>query len=217
MKNVSIISKDLNLSRHLENTLTARSFKVDVFSSFSYQAVADVVLIDEDQLSTTLDHAYRIIRTINGEAIVIALSSKATIQDKVTLLNLGVDDLLQKPIQSLEILARISSVSKRIRSVEHNIFSVSDLSLNVRQQTAAVNDHLLSLTNHEFLVLLNLVKHKGIGVSRVDLMTDIWGYSDMGKTRPIDNLIKRLRKKLAEASSKTVIHTLWGKGYKIDD
>lgn len=217
MKNVAIVSKDLNLAKHLKNTLNNRRFNVDVFPMFSYQVVTNVVLIDEDQLNTTLEGAYRIIQTLNKEAIVIVFSSKVTTQDKVTLLDLGIDDVLQKPVQSLEVIARINNVLKRVKTVDQGILSAGDVSLNINHRMATVKGHTLSLTNHEFLVLLNLARNKGVGVSRADLMTDIWGYDDMGKTRPIDNLIKRLRKKLVEAKSKTAIHTVWGEGYKIEN
>jgi len=217
MKKVAIISKDLDLIKHLKQALNDQHFNVDVFSAFSQQAITDIVLVDEDQLNLSLVHVCERIQSTNKNAIVIALSSEINVQDKITLLNLGFDDALQKPIQHLEVIARIHRVLKRIRGADHAILSAGDLSLDVHQRTATVKNHVLQLTNHEFLLLSNLAENKGVPVSRIDLMNLIWGYHNMGKTRPVDNLIKRLRRKLIEAESKTAINTVWGEGYKIEN
>jgi len=217
MKKLSIISKDKKLINYLTNVLSDRHFDVVVFSVFSPQAIANIVLIDEDELNITLTHAYQLIQTNHEEAIVIALSSNAQIQTKAKLLDLGIDDYLQKPIQALEVIGRINSVSKRI-TARDNVILTGDLSLNVNHRTAKIKGQLLQLTHHEFLVLLHLAKNTGsAGISRTSLMNDIWGCDDMGKTRPIDNLIRRLRKKLMEANSETTIRTIWGEGYTIEN
>ena len=215
MNSISIISKDAILLRQLSIALNAATFYVRIFSAWEADAIADIMIIDEDKLGLTRAQSRKLIHQLSEQAIVIVVASNIDVKSKVDILDLGADDHLKKPIHDEEVLARINAVKRRMEAGLTIKTSAGDLILNKTHRIATVNDHILDLTKHEFSVLLSLVESKGGAVSRADLMDGIWGYHDMGKTRPIDNLIKRLRKKLLDAGSQLTIKVAWGYGYQL--
>ena len=73
----------------------------------------------------------------------------------------------------------------------------------------------VELTYKEFELLMYLMRHKSIAVSRDKLMEMVWGYEFAGETRTVDMHIKTLRQKLESAGCTDLIKTVRGIGYKI--
>lgn len=74
----------------------------------------------------------------------------------------------------------------------------------------------LKLTTKEYDLFEFLVKNRNMPFTREQLLEKIWGYDYIGDTRVIDDLVKRIRKKLSEIGSEVGITTIWGYGYRID-
>lgn len=224
---IGILSSDEKTLKLLDATFESNHFLSEQLShAVSLESLlmntADVLILDEQNpLKMPPTDICKLIRTKNEEVILIILANKFDLITKILALELGADDYLEKPANPLEIMARIKITLKRMhitdrRSSESTEFKFNDLYLDSERRICVANGHELRLTNYEFLTLLQLVQSKGRPVSRVSLLADVWGLASDEKTRPVDDIVRRLRKKLKERQSPTQILAIWGHGYKIE-
>ncbi|MHB1628425.1 MAG: response regulator transcription factor [Bacilli bacterium] len=154
---------------------------------------------------------------------IIMVSARDEEVDRILGLELGSDDYLAKPFSPRELVARVRTVFRRLRPAaaeekqpSHPFPSCGDLALHDDERRIASTDRDLVLTTKEFELLAYLIKHKGRAFTREQLLTQVWGYEFIGDERAIDDLVKRLRKKLGVAGSHAEIVTVWGFGYKLE-
>ena len=126
------------------------------------------------------------------------------------------------PFSPRELVARVRTVFRRLRTsgdkvVEDNHFpNCADLVLHDEERRILVKQQDLVLTAKEFELLSYLIRHKSRAFTREQLLTQVWGYDFIGDERAIDDLVKRLRKKLSALCSSAEIVTVWGYGYKLE-
>ena len=161
------------------------------------------------------------IRTVS-QVPIIFVSAKDEAVDRIIGLELGADDYLSKPFSPRELLVRLKIIFRRIEPVmvsdhETTTYQIKDLKIDDSKRVCSVKDKELSLTNNEYMLLAYLVKNKNISFTRENLIQNIWGYDYVGESRMIDDLVKRLRKKLKSFDAQVEITTVWGYGYRIDD
>lgn len=153
---------------------------------------------------------------------IIIVSAKDSESDKIAGFLLGGDDYLTKPFSPLELVLRVKSIFKRIaledvpaKNPELNLISIGDMEINTNGRYAECCGKDLKLTPMEFNLFVYLAKNKNRGVSREELLRKIWGFDAEVDTRATDDMIKRIRKKLINVTSKVKIETLWGFGFMI--
>ena len=159
-----------------------------------------------------------------SELPIIMISARDEEVDRILGLELGSDDYLSKPFSPRELVARVRTVFRRFRIVqpavanmqEERVYTCGDLVLRDEERRITCCGHDLVLTTKEFELLSYLMKHKNRPFTREQLLTQVWGYDFIGDERAIDDLVKRLRKKLSSASSHIEIVTVWGFGYKLE-
>ena len=192
----------------------ARPFYEEVKNSPPSLAILDIMLPDEDGY-TILGKLKRDGRT--KDIPVIMLTAKSSETDKVSGLEMGADDYITKPFGVMELLSRIKAVLRRTgkQSEESEVLSVEEVSVDAARRICTVNGKEVVLTYKEFELLMYLMKHESIAVSRDKLMETVWGYEFAGETRTVDMHIKTLRQKLEAAGCKNLIKTVRGIGYKI--
>lgn len=161
------------------------------------------------------------IRKVSNVPIII-ISAKDNESDKIAGLMLGSDDYMTKPFSPVELVLRVKSIFKRMELEKITIsneadINIFDITISSERRCAAVNGHDLKLTPMEFNLLIYLIKNKNKGISREELLNKIWGFDSEVDTRATDDMIKRIRKKLAHAGSILKIETLWGFGFIISD
>ena len=224
---ISILSSDKTTIKFLGASLLSGNFSCEIFPKTTsleslLNSTADILILDEQNpLKMSTIDICKIIRTKNEEVIILLLADDFNITTKILALEFGADDYLEKPANRLEIMARIKVTLKRMdytkRTVlEENEFEFNDLYLDSRRRICTINGNELKLTNHEFLTLLHLVKSNGKPVARASLLNNIWGLPSDDPTRPVDDVVRRLRKKLKEQKSPTHISSVWGHGYRIE-
>ncbi|MCL1990720.1 MAG: response regulator transcription factor [Defluviitaleaceae bacterium] len=226
-RQISILSTDETTLKLLGAASTTPHFSIEVLSDATslddlLTLHTDVLIIDDQNaLNLSAIDLCKIIRLKNEEVILIALADMFEQTLKILALELGADDYLAKPANHLEIMVRIKVTLKRMyviqkMALEADEFKFNDLYLDAQRHKCVVNGIELKLTNHEFLTLLHLVQHSGKTVSRATLLQRIWGLPGDEQTRPVDNVIRRLRKKLTDKQSSSQIVSHWGHGYRIE-
>jgi DNA-binding response OmpR family regulator len=136
--------------------------------------------------------------------------------DRIIGLEMGADDYLPKPFHLRELLARVKSVLRRAaperRRTESAELRHGDLVINAGKREVYVGDQEIRLAPKEFDLLWELLDHRGIVLTRDQLLERVWGYTFAGDTRTVDVHVRQIRRKLGDASP---IVTVWGVGYKV--
>jgi DNA-binding response OmpR family regulator len=156
-------------------------------------------------------------RRLRGEydLPIIMLTARTEDVDRIVGLELGADDYITKPFNPRELVARVGAVLRRYqKSVRPDqVLVVGDLLVDPASREARMGGCLLELRPREFDLLLALVEHRGLVLSRDQLLDLVWGYEFPGGTRTVDAHISHLRSRLEGGS--VTIETLRGIGYKL--
>ncbi|MBD7910839.1 MULTISPECIES: response regulator transcription factor [Clostridium] len=149
---------------------------------------------------------------------IIMLTAKNDIVDKILGLELGADDYLTKPFDIREVLARIKSLSRRVKKnsnekQDKNIIKIGDLYVNKTQRTVSIKEVKIDFTAMEFDLIYLLLSNLEVAYSREQLLDKVWGINYIGGTRTVDTHVQRIRKKLGE-DYQNLIQTVHGVGYK---
>ncbi len=155
-----------------------------------------------------------------SELPIIFVSARDEEFDRVLGLEIGGDDYLAKPFSPRELVARVKNLMKRVdkmASVKDDKVLIKDICIYYDRRSVDKGGEELKLTTKEYELFEFLVKNKNMPFGREQLVERIWGYDYIGDSRIIDDLVKRIRKKLSEIGSQAEITTVWGYGYKIDE
>ena len=151
---------------------------------------------------------------------IIMLTARDDDVDKIVGLELGADDYLTKPFNPRELVARVRAVLRRVgpgqetpgqQSLARR--ALADVTIDPARHEVVAAGRQLELRTREFELLLALVDHAGLVLSREQLLDLAWEHDYYGTTRTVDVHIAQLREKLA--GSQLQIETVWGKGYKL--
>jgi DNA-binding response OmpR family regulator len=189
---------------------------LDAFSAvLPDMVIIDIMMPGLDGLSVC-----RNIRTKSDIPIII-ISAKDEEADIILGLELGGDDYLSKPFSPRELVVRAKNIFNRIernsKLQSSQIIRFDDLMIDPGKRTVKCNEQNIDLTGKEMDLLIELAANSGRVFTRDQLIKKIWGYEFVGETRAVDDLVKRIRRKLKEADSAAIIETVWGYGYKAVD
>jgi DNA-binding response OmpR family regulator len=226
-RKLTLLSHDDIVISNLKGALKMSDFSYEIISNKNDAIVrnlltSDVLIIDDlNPLQISALELCKQIRNHNKEIVIILVSETIDKTSKIVALELEADDLLEKPVNHLEIFARIKISFKRMGLIDdhplnNNIITVGNLQFDLDYRNCTVDNSDLTLTKNEFTLLFHLVKNKNNSFTREELMQDLWGQDYLGTTRTIDDLVMKLRKKLGKANSNVTIATIWGYGYRID-
>src|SRR6185436_2106750 len=152
----------------------------------------------------------------SSDVPIIMLTARDEDVDKIIGLEVGADDYLTKPFNPRELVARVKSVLRRATSDrridEGDELRHGDLVINSGRREVLVGEEEIQLAPKEFDLLWELLDHRGIVLTRDQLLERVWGYTFAGDTRPVDVHVRQIRRKLGDASP---IVTVWGVGYKV--
>ncbi|MCS7006486.1 MAG: response regulator transcription factor [Thermoleophilia bacterium] len=147
---------------------------------------------------------------------ILMLTARDEDVDKIIGLEVGADDYLTKPFNPRELVARVKSVLRRAaperRVRESRQLRHGELVIDAGRREVFVGDEEIHLAPKEFDLLWELLDHRGIVLTRDQLLERVWGYTFAGDTRTVDVHVRQIRRKLGDASP---IVTVWGVGYKV--
>ena len=146
---------------------------------------------------------------------IIMLTARSEDVDKIVGLELGADDYLTKPFNPRELVARVRAVLRRYERAAKptRAIHIGQVTIDPARREVTVAGKPIKLRAKEFDLLLALAQHRGLVLSRNQLLDLVWGYDFYGSTRTVDVHIAHLREKLA--GSDVVIETVRGVGYKL--
>lgn len=153
-----------------------------------------------------------------SEVPIIIISAKDEEVDKILGLELGSDDYLTKPFSPRELVARIKRLFKRVHSTtvdtpkSNGIIRVGDLQIDQPARQVFWEETEIDVTTKEYEMLEIFAKQPNRAFSREELLILVWGEDYFGSDRAVDDLVKRIRKKL----NGLPIETVWGYGYRLE-
>ena len=142
---------------------------------------------------------------------VIFTSARDKDLDKIIGLELGSDDYITKPYSPKELVLRVNNIIKRVYPNNINVIIYEDYNINIDKRIVYFNDKQIDLTSLEFDLLLLFINNKDKSLSRETIINSVWGNDYYGTDRVVDDLIRRLRKKMPKLN----INTIYGFGYRL--
>lgn len=143
---------------------------------------------------------------------VIFVTAKTSVSDQLTGLNLGAEDYITKPFDTLVLIARVENVLRRTKKNDA-VFTIKDCVIDLSMRTVYKNGERVDLALQEYNLLEALVLNRNFALSREKLLQLAWGYDYSGDTRTVDVHIQRLRKKLGLYRE---IATVYKYGYRLE-
>ena len=173
--------------------------------------VLDIMLPEMDGLEVC-----RRIRVQQNPVPILMLTARDEDIDKILGLELGADDYLTKPFNPRELVARVKAILRRgdrAASKSGSALHLGDLVIDPASREVTVKGVPVDLRTQEFDLLYTLAEHKGLVLTRGQLLEKAWGFDYFGQTRTVDVHVGHLRKKLN--ASQVHIETVTGVGYKL--
>ncbi|MHA2959061.1 response regulator transcription factor [Priestia megaterium] len=171
--------------------------------------ILDIMLPDID--------GYQLIREIKQQTPqvpVIFISARDADIDRVLGLEMGSDDYLSKPFLPRELVIRANKLLNRVYGSDQkktDIITLTPYEIDLHTRTVSENGKPIDLTSKEFDFLVTISKDLGQAFSREQLLNLIWGEDYFGTDRVVDDLVRRVRKKMPQAR----IETIYGYGYRM--
>ena len=219
MYNVCLVEDELDLSNLVKVYLEKAGYNViqitkgsDAINYIDKEKVhvwiLDIMLGDDI-------NGYDIIKAIRAtDKVVPVIFTSARDQDldKIVGLELGSDDYITKPYSSKELVLRVNNIVKRVYNKESSKkLEYENYSIDIDKRLVHKNEKEVKLTTLEFDLLILLVTNLGKSFSRDDILNLVWGDDYFGSDRAVDDLVRRLRRKMPELN----ISTIYGFGYRL--
>lgn len=151
------------------------------------------------------------IRERDDQIPVIFTSARDKDLDKIIGLELGSDDYITKPYSPKELVLRVNNIIKRVYSKDLQKIVYGRYKIDLDKRMVYLDDKELNLTTLEFDLLYLFITNKNKSFSRDDILNLVWGENYYGTDRVVDDLVRRLRKKMPDIN----INTIYGYGYRL--
>lgn len=151
------------------------------------------------------------VRKTNVNVPVIFTSARDQDLDKIIGLELGSDDYITKPYSPKELVLRVNNIIKRVYSKTENKFVYETYIIDKNKRLVYENEEIINLTTLEYDLLIMFLDNKNKSFSREDILKIVWGDDYFGSDRVVDDLVRRLRRKMPKLS----INTIYGFGYRL--
>jgi two-component system response regulator MprA len=220
MTTVLIVDDDQRLLKMLRRTLAYEGF--DVVTATNGQEGLDQVrshrpdVIILDWLMPEMDgiEMVKVLREGDSRTMVLMLTARDAIENRVQGLESGADDYLVKPFASEELVARARALLRRSEAArEKEPVSYADIYLDPLTREVRRGDEAFELTPTEFDLLHFLMRHSGQVLHRDQILSGVWGYDFYGNDNVLEVYIGYLRRKTEAGGKPRLIHTVHGIGY----
>ena len=153
-------------------------------------------------------------RTLGKTAPILMLTAKDTTLDKVVGLDAGADDYLVKPVDVIELLARVRALGRRSPKWHGEIVQVGDLHLHLNDLILSRRDCTVQLSNREFHLMEYFMRRPNQILSRERIEQALWEWDNEPESNAVTTLVRRLRQRLQAVDAKDSLETIYGVGYR---
>lgn len=219
-KNIVIVEDDDSIREMLRYYLQSVGYTVRAYESGEALFAGEVqhsapVIYILDLMLPGID-GLEILRQLRAgrvtrETPVILLTARTAEMDRVVGLESGADDYMVKPFSCMELQARIKAVLRRTHRESEQVILCGDIQIDQAAREVRRGEELVELTYKEFELLRLLITHRGVALTRDEILQSVWDYNYAGETRTVDMHVKALRQKLGDE----YISTVRGVGYKM--
>lgn len=215
MYKICLVEDQKDLAILLSNYLTKAGYEVIVLSkgkdAIEYISKVSLWILDimlEDDIS-----GYDLIKMIREKDKVVPViftSARDAEIDRLLGFELGTDDYVTKPYSPKEVVLRVTNIIKRTYS-DSSIITYNNYSINPLKREVKDSDKIVNLTELEYDLLIYLLNNKSKSIERNQILKELWQDNYFGSSRVVDDLVRRLRKKMKKATIKTI----YGYGYRL--
>ena len=219
MYTVCLVEDEVDLASLIKTYLEKAGYNVVSFAkgSDAINYIGNVVHIWILDIMLGDDiNGYDIIKAIrekDEDVPVIFTSARDQDLDKILGLELGSDDYITKPYSSKELVLRVNKIIKRVYKDDNNnnILTYDTYMIDLTRRIVLQNDKEIKLTTLEFELLVLFIKNKEKCFTREEILDEVWGKDYFGSDRVVDDLVRRVRKKLPKLN----VNSIYGYGYRL--
>jgi two-component system, OmpR family, response regulator len=176
----------------------------------------DLIILDNMLPKKTGIEVCQALRGCGHDMPILILSVRSEILQKIDLLDAGADDYLCKPFSFNELTARARALTRRHPELEEACLRVDDMIIDKNRQVVTRGGTDIYLTRKEFALLEYLARHPGHVMSRSTIMEHVWDINCDPFSNTIEAHVRNIRKKIELPGSRKLLHTVPGRGYKLD-
>jgi two-component system, OmpR family, manganese sensing response regulator len=221
---ILLVDDEVELTDPLSRLLTREGYSVDAAyegtsgSNLAQAGSYDLLILDWMLPGKTGLEICQELRRQGKTTPVLFLTAKDTLDDRVQGLDAGADDYLIKPFELRELLARVRALLRRSGvesySTSPGRLTVADLELDFENQIAYRQGRVIELSQKESQLLQYFMEHSGQVLTHSQIMQHLWLDEEQPSSNVIAALIRLLRRKIEVGKETTLIHTVYGKGYR---
>ena len=222
---ILLVDDEPGLRRTLSDRLRKEGYAVDTAATgdsaleAARKALYDLIILDLNLPAKDGLQVCQQLRRDGQDVAVLMLTARDSIADKITGLRSGADDYMTKPFASAELVARIEALLRRTRGdAGGDELTFGAVVVRPRAGQVLREGRPVRLSAQEFKLLVHLVRHPGVVMSRDELLDAVWGYQATPETRTVDVHVSWLRQKLEpDPHNPRYIVTVYGLGYRFEN
>jgi len=218
---VLLVEDERTLARAIARGLQAEGMLTDV----AHDGLAGLErALDGDYDAVVLDimlpgrNGYDVCKAMRAAEVwvpVLMLTAKDGEYDEVDAFDLGADDYLTKPFSFPVLVARLRALVRRGGIARPTVLRAGDLVLDPATREVSRAGDPIDLTAREFAVLHHLMRHRGMVVSKLDLLQSVWDLHHEGSENVVEVYVGYLRRKVDAPYGRQSIQTVRGSGYRL--
>jgi two-component system copper resistance phosphate regulon response regulator CusR len=219
---ILIVEDEAKTAKFLKKGLSEAGYVVDVAAHgleglhVALEVDFDLIILDVMLPGQNGWHVLARLREAGRKSLVLMLTARDAVHERVRGFELGADDYLVKPFAFSELLARVRSLLRRSTLRAQETIRMADLEIDLLRHRATRAGQKIELTAKEFVLLTLLARRAGEVLSRTLIAETVWDMNFDSDTNVVDVNVRRLRSKVDDPFPIKLIHTIRGVGYVLE-
>ncbi len=222
---ILLVDDEVELTDPLSRLLGREGYDVDVATEgdsglrLANQGKYDLLILDWMLPGISGLDICRTVRSRYDNTPVLFLTAKDTLDDRVDGLDAGADDYLVKPFELRELLARVRALLRRSQTTDmatqFSRLAFNDLELDQDNQLAYRQGQAIELSEKETNLLAYLLLNANQVLTHEQIYRAVWGEQEQPSSNVLAAQMRLLRRKIEPKGTPPLIHTVYGKGYRL--